>query len=66
MGINREEWDALQVRKMRAAIKALERLYALHDERRLKDNERPPPPGWIPEPTAFGSSAGEALRRAME
>ena len=64
--MNREEWDALQVRKMRSAIKALEKLNALHDERRLKDSEREPPPGWIPEQgTVFGSEATPELRRAL-
>ncbi len=63
----REEWDAKQAQKMRAAIKAQERLSELEDAQRHRDNQRGVPPGWTPEePTAFGGGATEALRRAME
>lgn len=65
--MNREEWDKVQGKKMRSAIKALERLYVLEDEQRARDSEREPPAGWVPEQgTVFGSEATPELRRAME
>ena len=64
--MTREEWAKVQGQKMRSAIKALEKHNALGDERRIRDSERPPPPGWVPEPTVFGTEATEELRRALE
>ena len=66
MGVNRKAWDKVQGQKMRAAIEAQERLATREDEQRHRDSERPPPAGWMPEPTAFGTEATEELRRAME
>lgn len=62
----RERWDALQGAKIRAALKAQQQLDAREDAQRHRDNQREPPLDWVPEATAFGSGASEALRRALQ